>query len=136
MTAALMPGIAPTTDPIQEQRTISHQCTKQSTEPCHSPFQLFLLSYSPEIERLAMSRSQSSGSAKMPSVSGTRGRPSIRYRLSIVHRRTPVWGSDPTIASMMPTQAMVRPRKGVPPASDDTIEIPTTDSASNCGEPM
>ena len=42
MTEALMPGIAPITEPIQEQRMTSHQWVKQSTLPCHRPRQLLL----------------------------------------------------------------------------------------------
>ena len=32
-----MPGIEPMPPPIQEQRTISHQLSKQSFTPCHWP---------------------------------------------------------------------------------------------------
>ena len=32
-----MPGIEPMPPPIHEQRTISHQCLKQSFMPCNWP---------------------------------------------------------------------------------------------------
>ena len=79
MTAAEMPGIAPMTEPIHEQRMFSQKWSKQSTEPCHRPFQLFSI-FSPLCTTAvrATRRSQSSGSAKTPRVSGTRGKPSQR----------------------------------------------------------
>ena len=136
MTAAEMPGMAPMTEPIQAQRMFSHQWVKQSTVPCQRPFQLFSISLALTTALRSTSRSQSSGNAKTPSVSGTSGRPSQRYRLSMVQRSVPVCGSEPIMASIMPKQAPVRPRSGALPESTDTIEIPNTASARSSGEPM
>ena len=54
----------------------------------------------------------------------------------MVQRSVPVCGSEPIIASIMPKQAAVRPRKGALPDSTDTMEMPKTASASSSGEPM
>jgi hypothetical protein len=42
----------------------------------------------------------------------------------------------PTIASIRPKQAALRPRKGVLPDSVETIEMPNTAIARSSGEPM
>ena len=83
-----------------------------------------------------MARSQSSGSAKMPSVSGTSGKPSHRYSVSMVQRSVPDCGSVPIMRSIMPKQANVSPRSGALPDSTATMEIPNTAMPSNSGEPI
>jgi hypothetical protein len=72
----------------------------------------------------------------MPSVSGTSGKPSQRYRESMVQRSVPDCGSVPIMRSIMPKHAKVSPRSGALPDSVATMEMPNTAMASSSGEPM
>ena len=76
-----------------------------------------------------------SGSANRPSRIGVSGRPSHRYRLSMVQRSVPVCGSEPIMAIMMPRQPAATPRNGALPDSTATIEMPSTENANSSGEP-
>ena len=131
-----MPGMAPIAEPIHEQRRIKNQFSQQSLMPAIMP--LLVSSTMPSWTTAArpMARSQSSGSAKMPSVSGTSGKPSHRYSVSMVQRSVPDCGSVPIMRSIMPKQANVSPRSGALPDSTATMEIPNTAMPSNSGEPI
>jgi hypothetical protein len=131
-----MPGMAPMNEPIQEHRRIRNQWVKQSLTPSSMPVLASIFPPSVTTAVRAIARSQSSGSAKMPSTRGTSGNPSARNRLSSVHRCVPVCASSPTIDSMMPTQPAARPRSGALPDSAATMERPKTANASSSGEPI
>ena len=74
-----MPGIAPSDEPSKAQRITSHQCVNVSRTPCHWPLRTSTFASSPlAMERRAIAMSASSGRAKRPIVTGTRGRPSQR----------------------------------------------------------
>ena len=73
-----MPGMAPMTEPIQAQRSTSHQWRKQSRQPASRPARVSISLSIWTTDVRATSRSQSSGKANTPRVSGTRGRPSHR----------------------------------------------------------
>ena len=87
-----------------------------------------------EMAVLRAATSQISGRAKSPSATGKRGRSSMRYNVSKVHRSCPVVGSPPTIDNKIPNPAIDKPRKGIDPESADTIERPKIEKASNSGE--
>ena len=78
MTATPMPGIAPSAAPIHEQRRIRNQWLKQSLMPSHMPVLVSIVLPPATTAMRPIARSQSSGSAKMPSVTGTSGKPSQR----------------------------------------------------------
>ena len=121
-----MPGMAPIAEPIQEQRRIRNQLSKQSLMPSSMPVLVSSVCPACTTAMRPMARSHSSGSAKMPSVSGTSGRPSHRYRVSRVQRSVPDCGSVPIMRSIMPKHAKVSPRSGALPDSTATIEMPNT----------
>ena len=73
-----MPGMAPMAEPIHEQRRIRNQWSKQSLTPSSMPVLVSSVWPSCTTAMRPIARSHSSGSAKMPSVSGTSGKPSHR----------------------------------------------------------
>ena len=131
-----MPGMAPIAAPSHEQRRIKNQCFMQSCTPSSMPLLVSSVMPSWTTAMRPMARSHSSGSAKMPSVSGTSGKPSHRYNVSMVQRSVPDCGSVPIIDSIMPKHAAVSPRSGALPERTATMEMPNTATPSNSGEPM
>jgi hypothetical protein len=75
MTDTPMPGMAPSAAPIHEHRKIRNQCVKQSFTPSIMPLLVSSVVPASTTGVRPIARSQSSGSAKIPSVTGTSGMP-------------------------------------------------------------